>query len=91
MQQTCFMGSNLQGGAHFPHFTIQAPNKMSVYPHANLVSAQALIYLFSCLSVPVISFLAACDQFPHHAMMVSKVKLAALRIILHLMPHLKKQ
>lgn len=64
---------------------------MPVYPHANVVSAQALIYLFSCLSVPVISFLAACDQFPHHAMMVSKVKLAALRIILHLMPHLKKQ
>lgn len=41
MLQTCSVGSNLQGGAHFLRFTVQAPNKMPDYPPTDRLLADA--------------------------------------------------
>lgn len=89
MLQTCFTGSNLEGEAPFLILPFRLQTKCPVRPPTNLVSAQSLIYILSCFSVPVISFLTVCDQLPHHALMVSTVKFVAFQIPLDFSPPLK--
>lgn len=87
--QTCYAGSNLEGGAPSLPFPFRLQTECPVCPPQNLVSAQSLIIIFSCSSVPVIAFLTDCDQLPHPTLVIFTIKFVTLGITLHLRPPLK--